>query len=389
MVRGYVDSASIHGVMAAMSNPNVEEWPPWTLWSTVEVTTNLIHNPLLEISPPPGTYAGDYMLMAHAMRCLDPVVSHSRPAPSLLIQAENRVVNWARRYPLSIKKTFDEVQNDKSYRPWLDSTIENNYLVEHSATLNGLFDLAFIPQLAPILNCSEKELHDLWECSRDLKQVKKWSRKQPDTDDFRMVMDAYVLATLLRGRYHYNVATLAGRQSIHHPIRYAVLPKKEKFAEFKLTNTEAFFTSMIIAGSLSEKLVKDRIALLAENIIKARNAGMDLSQKDSNRDAEDVAWDAVKRLNLRFYPRLYTTGYDYLVIVIINCLVCLSLFVSGTDPRWGILTGPAIKKALDFWAQKNVGDLIITEYSHRRARIHNLSEALLGYIKGRWLEGHE
>jgi hypothetical protein len=343
---------------------------------------------MFEIAPGPGSYAGDYGLMDHTMRNLAPIVSHSRPAASSLIQARNRVKMWAGRYPLIVKRAYAEVREDKSYPGWLDWTIAN-FLVEHSATLDGLFDPSFIPQLARHLNCSENELQDVWNRSRDLKQVEQWSRKRPDTDDFRLAIDAYILSSLLRGRYHDHVAEAANVQIMHHPFRYAALPKKKESTVFMSTNTEKYLTSIILAGALSEKKVEDRIALWANNVIEARKAAkigaIDLSQKDSNSVAESLAIDAAKRLDLRTYSRLKAPSLDVLLSLVIDGLSGFALYAWASIPPFVSLpVGPALDATIKYSTGKTLGDKAASLVYQRRTRLRDLAEAVPGRIKGRW-----
>ena len=391
MIRGYIDSASIHGVIAALGVPKIDQWPPWTRQSAIEVTSALINDPLFEIAPGPGSWAGDYGLMDHTMRSLAPIVSHSRPETSWEIQARNRVKSWAGRYPLIVKKAYEKVREDESYPGWLDWGSED-FLVEHSATLDGLFDPVFIPQLARILNCSENELQNVWKRSRDLKQVEQWARKRPDTDDFRLAIDAFVVAALLRGRYHDHIAEAANMQIIHHPIRHGILPKKKETTVFMLTNTEEYLTSIILAGALSEKKVKDRIAVWADNVIKARNAAkiglIALSQKDSNSVAESLAMAAAKRLDLRTYSRLTAIRFEAMSSLIIGGLIYLVLCPwAGIPPGVdliGLPVGLGVRAAIRHKTGRDLGDRIASLLSQRRARLHDLAEAVPGRIKGRW-----
>jgi len=387
VIRGHVDSASIHGVMAALGYQKIDQLPSWTLWSAAEVTSALINDPMFEVAPGPGPYAGDYGLMDHTMRSLAPIVSHSRPANSWLSKAENSVKKWAGRYPLIVKKAYDKVKEDQSFAGWLDYVVKN-FLVEHSATLIGLFNPGFIPQLAVILNCSEKELRVVWNRSCDLKQVEEWSKKRPDTDDFRLAIDAYVIAALLRGRYHEYVSEAAGLQIIHHPLRYAILPAKKESIEFPLTNTEKYFVSIILAGALSEKKVEDRISLWASNVIEAKKAvitgRIDLSHKDSNSIAESLAVDAAKCLDLRIYSRLTTTVFDALSSVLVSGLVSFVLFAWHVTPWIGLPVGPGSTAAIRHMTAKGLGDRAASLLYQRRARLRDLARAVPGRITGRW-----
>jgi hypothetical protein len=204
-----------------------------------------------------------------------------------------------------------------------------------------------------------------------------------------LAIDAYVLAALLRGRYHDHVAEAANLQIMHHPIRYGVLPKKKETTVFVPTNTEKYLTSIILAGALSEKKIKDRIVLWAENVIKARKAAkigaIDLSQKDSNSVAESLAMDVAKRLDLRTYSRLTATSLEALSSLIIDGLVCLGLCPWAGVPPWvGLPVGPGVTAAIRQGTGKSTGEIAASRLYQRRARIRNLAKAVPGRIEGRW-----
>jgi hypothetical protein len=384
---GHIDSASLHGVIAALGYQNIDQWPLWTLWSAAEVTSALINDPMFEIAPGPGTYAGDYGLMDHTMRSLALIISKSQPRNAWREKATNRVKRWVGRYPLNVRKAYEKVRADPSFQGWLDYSIRN-FLVEHSASLDGLFDPIFIPQLSTVLNCSANELRDIWQKSRDLKQVDEWSKKQPDTDDFKLVIDAFVLAAIIRGRYHEYVAEEAGWQVIHHPIRYAILPMKKQSAEFPLTNTEKYFVGIILASAFSEKKIKDRISLWANNVVEAKKAVkigvIDLSGRDSNSMAESLALDAAKRLNLRTYSRLSAAIFDALSILLISSLTSFALYAWGVPPWVGLPVGPGTTAVIRYKTGKGIGDKAASLFSQRDMRLRDLSQVVPGRVKGNW-----
>jgi hypothetical protein len=385
MRNGYVDSASIWGVIAAMSYSRVEEWPEWTKQSAIEVTHALVNDHYLEIAPGPGSFAGAMGLYDHAMRNLAFMVSDSVPAEGVLKHAETRLRKWVSRYHASISAAFGRAMADENMEDWLGWAIPNSW-VWHSAMLEGLFNQGLVPQLALVLGRSEDELHDAWERSCDLKQVKDWAKRQPDSDDFSLVRDAYVLAALLRGRFHDHFAEAADLQIMHHPFRYSFLPKKSETAIVVPTNTEKYFTSIILASAFAERTAKGRIALWAENVAKARRANkegdIDLRHKPSNRRAEEKAVRAAKSADLTLHSRTAAAALD-VILALAQSLTWFGLFSwAGFPPSLAMPMGPAGSATTKLQTGKSPGE-IAASLVYRR-RLSSLSHQVPGRIKGRW-----
>jgi len=390
MTIGHIDSASLHGVTAALGSKGIDKCPPWTLQSITEVTTALVHAPSFEVAPGPGTYAGDYGITSHVMKCMAPVVSHSRPSPGTVRRATNRVKNWVRSRPKSIRKTFEEIRLDESYQPWLDYSIEN-YFVEHTTTLNGLFDRVFIPELALIFNCPQKYLRDVWRLTRDPKVVQIWSKTHPDNDEFKLSVEAFVVAALLRGRLHDHIAQAAEQHIVHHPIRYKVLPPETRNLQFGITDSEKYFNSIIVMSAFSEKRIEDRIAHYSGNIIRAQavRPSLDLSQKDDVALARKAALAAAKKAELRILSsgssRRLPVEIDLLFWITIDKLACFAL---GTWASIPVEDLPLYLHSLDGAATiasgQSVGKIITQAYS--RIGLSKLADSVPGRLRGKWVQ---
>ena len=388
MIRGYADSASIWGVIAALSYEKVKQWPNWTGQSAVEVTCALINDHLLEIAPGPEPYSGAMGPYDHAMRRLVAIVSDASSNDAWRQKAENRVKRWVGQRHGQISTAYAKLREDRNLTEWLDWSIPNAW-VWHSAMLDGLFNRQFIHEVARILGCSEGELQKIWQRSRDLNQVEYWSKKQPDSDDFRLAREAYMVAALLRGRYHDHVAEEANLQILHHPFRYTLLPKKVESTAFVPTNTEMALTSIILASALGEKKVEGRISLWADNVIKAREGvragAVDLRQKTSGALAEDLAIDSANRLGLETYPPGRVRDLDDL-FTFVSGLSWFGLSTwLGIPPVVGLPIPPAAKRVVKSGTGKSPGELITSWLYQRKGRLRNLARAVPGRIRGRWV----
>jgi hypothetical protein len=323
----------------------------------------------------------------HAMHELSSLVTDSAPEKAWLKTADQRVRSFVGRYHPKIRRAHETLVGNKDFVEWLDWAIAHAW-VWHSAMLEGLFNQDLIPQLALILNCAEGEVRQVWERSCDLRQVERWARTRPPDDEFRLATHAYTLAALLRGRYHDHIAEAAGLHIMHHPFRNVLLPKKPQSAAFVPTNTERYFTSIILASALAEKRVNGRISVWTQNVIKGRSAiregAIDLRQKQSDSLAENLAIDAARRLEIRTYPRTAVIAFDALLP-----LVCgLSWFGlsswTGLPPLAGLPIAPTAYLAARLRSGKSPGDLGASWLYRRRGRLRNLARSVPGRITREW-----
>jgi hypothetical protein len=388
MKDAYIDSASLYEVLAALYLREIERWPLWTLQRALEVTCVLTNDDRLFIAPGLRSYPILTGLFDRMVRALIPVLYYPRLDNRYFIKARNRAKRWAGRYCSSLKNAFETIRKDKSFVGYMDWNIAIGW-IEHSEMYQGLFEEDFIPQFSKALNCSENNLREIWTRSCDLRQVEQWSRRRPDTDDFKLASDAYVLSVLLRGRYYDHIAEQVDMQIMHHPVRDVILSKKPIGAAFKPTNVEVYLASIILNAALSEPKLENRLSLWGENVIKARNGRisgiLDLSQKDSDSVARDVAINASKLVDLRSYSNLMALSFDILASSIIDGLVCLVVCPwINIPPETGIPVGPSIAAAFKYKTRKGIGDEMASLIMQRSGRLHDMAIAVPGRIKGVW-----
>jgi hypothetical protein len=384
----YIDSASLYEVLAALHYRKVERWPLWTLKRATEVTCTLINDNRLLVAPWLYSDVSFIGLFDRMMRALTSILYYPKLDNRYSKIARNRVKRWAGHYYPKIRDAFEKVRQDKSFSNYMDWNIAIGWL-EHSAMYQGLFEEDFIPEFSKVLNCSENDLHGIWEKSCNLTQVKQWSEKRPDTDDFKLAADAYVLSVLLRGRYYDHIAEQTDMQIMHHPVREFVLSQKKAGAIFKPTNTEEYLTSIILSSALAEQKMENRLSLWAENVINARKARIqgciDLSQKDSDSVARDTAINYSKLIDLRGYSKLTASSFDVLSSLVIDGLVCVVLCPwIGIPPEAGIPVGPLIAAAYKYKTQKGIGDRVAHLVTTRSGRLHDMAIAVPGRIRGIW-----
>lgn len=194
---GYIDNASLHGVIAALTYQDIESIPIWTSDAALATTALLATNPTLqvEVAASPRLYAGPRGLYDYMRISLPRVFfCDSKPLDSVLTTATKRVKRWVRRNLPRVKQIWLNTQHDPSFAKWLEWSIKYAW-VEHTMMHGGLFDPVFVPELALILNTSETELYQILEISRDPREVQQWVRDDLNRPACELAAQAYALSS--------------------------------------------------------------------------------------------------------------------------------------------------------------------------------------------------
>lgn len=388
---GFIDTASVSGVAGAFTYDHWNDWPEWTLQAAVEVTSALCNDYTLQVAPGPGLYYGAYGLTERIMLPLAKggLVFNGKISTSKHKEAEEESRSWARDNSSKVQRLFeDELFPDANLQAWLDRAI-SHFWVDHSRMLGGLFNPEFITELAPILSCTPKDLNRIWQLSCDLRRVTDWVKTRPNSEDFKIARNAYVLSALLRGRYHDHIAEQSKRKIMHHPFRRnAFLPRREEVAQYSPTNTEVYLTSILLTSALSEKKTDNRIVLWAENLIKARGLAkvkaIDLSHKDNDSIAKDHIISVFKRNNFRTHGRKLALGLDVLSSLIISTFTFGLCGWLGVPPPLGWPVGPTATFISKKISGRSIGEHIAHKATTSERHLNELAEALSGRLVGKW-----
>lgn len=386
---GYIDSASLHGVIAALTYSSIESWPAWTSNAAIATTGLLATNPLLrvEVAASPSPYVGACGLYDHMRLALtSTVVADSKPEHSVTADARQRLRRWTRRNLARVKQIWQDTEEDSSFAEWLDWSIKHAW-IEHAMMHNGLFDPAFVPELAILLNCSEPELHRILELSQNPREVAQWVREDLNEPICELAVQAYVISALLRGRFHDHLAEAQDLLIMHHPLRDRILAYKSKNVAFVATDSEVFFIKILLFSALCEKRIEDRISLWADNIVKTRLGldKVDLRQRDSEAKAIEAARETVKKLNLRVHPRRVTKAIDISADVATGSLITVLCWWSGVplleSSAIGILGDVGIRESVKELLRDSMGSKVAARLYGRAKRLSNLATAGPGRIE--------
>lgn len=310
---GWIDSMSITQVVQAF-----EVWPksssPYGWYVPGAVTVLLIFTDNVGLAPG---------LSARKTVSSGPVGFLTRELIRAGVLSRPDFVNSVRK--LAIRQTqhrvnryCDKIINDyreflarnlEDVRGWMDWSIRSAW-VEHTQSFGNLIDAQFIPQLARILDVTEKDLLDLHKLTGALDVVKHFGRRQPNTDAFNMTYECFLLGALLRGLYHDYLARQGTQQVAHHPFREVLLPKTAtQSLVYEETNVESYLANIVLHSTLLEKKLECRLARWADNIGRIRAANrlgyeeIDLRPIEDPDLAKKKAMEAAKIVGIAVHPR--------------------------------------------------------------------------------------
>lgn len=372
MVEGFVDAASAYaGILTlARKSPSDSFRMEWDV--ALAVTATFISANQIKLLPSPrpeGPASGPYGIL---LKNLGDAVSRITLPGSSTTLALRKTKRWAADNAGKISQmlgSFAASQSDEAR--WLESNISNVWQ-EHVLRQRGMFDKDFIPQLAVVLNTSRSELERMWALSADQALVSELVKKRPDSDTFRLVCNAYVASTLLRGRYHNYAARESQVQILSHPIGDAIRlnPRGAEPIKIESSNTERYLASIALAGAFAERDHQSRVATWIENVLALRRARdqVNLDPKDLDETARDVAIDAAKKFGVRVHSRRLETFIDAGVLLGSLPLTCFVLtpwenvafgvIATGLSTRWKIGQEVARTLATTRWNLKKLSQMV-------------------------------
>src|SRR5215217_3971421 len=199
MSEGYIDSASVYEVVEALSYGRPEECAPWAWQGALVTSCALACTENIKVAPNPARPEGASGPYDALLTALGGNLRISQPGEGVVRAAQETTKKWATQQREVIQTAYEQLKGTEAFGKWLDWVLPNVWS-EHARRLNGLFDPAFIPQIAPIIGVDKKDLSSILPLSRDLKVVTDYANRRPDEDNFRKMLDAYVVSILIRGR---------------------------------------------------------------------------------------------------------------------------------------------------------------------------------------------
>ena len=382
MIDAHIDAMSTWEVISTLHHPDPSKCYPWAWKTAVELTYSLLSTAHIKMAPAPSIHGAGAGFQTYLTKTLGPVIALLQPQPEKRKVALRRTQEWARRNPHKLREVIDTLFADNvNFHQWLDIAL-SYALLEHSSRLGGLFNEEFIPYLARAFDVSETDLRLVWAKSKQPAVLKEFSRKRPDNEEFWLMARAFVLAAVIRGRFHEIIAKASDIQIIQHPMRApAALPiKKRGNAIHAVPNTRMYLANIIVAAAFSEKTIERRIACWADNLIAVRTRSLsddfDLHPRNDDDATRSRAVAAAKVLGVRAHSRYLETALEISWVLGVGTLTSFALH------QWPSLIASLVAGAVGI--RKPVGRLIAATVYERPSRLSDLATAGPGRIERVW-----
>ena len=333
MTSSFLDGAAILGALEALNSRNPTRASPWALQSAIEVTTALLLLPEIQLSPIPelhNTATGPYGV---ALAELSSLVDQTPADDVTRRQALLTTQKWARENRARLREALDGLHVNPSYEAWI-TWITRNQWPDHVRRHGGLYELTFASPIAAVLGVTRQELEKLRDSTTTQVDLQRLTSRM-DSDDARLLSDAFTLSTLLRGRYYETLSRKTGTHVLHHPIREPVLMRlpSDRRTALPLSNTAWYMSTMLFSCAYHER-PRDRAQSWASSVRAARlriqSGEIDVGDKGNDEIALTVASRGARRLDLRTHPAWIDRTLDALTAVGVGTLVQFELtgFVS-------------------------------------------------------------
>lgn len=385
--RGFIDSASIHGVVEALSYGKSEPRPTWTNQSAYEVTATLLTNDGFGVAPPPGRPNGtaDETLSEMLSRLEGFRSEPPRSSSEAVAAAREKLASWVRENTAEVVDIVKRTREDESFEGWLDRA-RTLFWREHACVNGGLFSTDLIDEIALVLNCPRKELEQVQARTRRRDVIDRWAERAPNTREFELASNAYVIAALLRGRLHDALANADGRiHLLSHPFRQYVLEGRPETARFVADNSMRRLLAILVELPATERNPIARATLWAENLSLARTMlpRVMLKRKENDDAAIDEAVRVAKLMGLRTYSAHHKRldrifGLAAAAVSIKFAGLALARWVPADVLEEGTRVADAVAGAYVIGA----ADSLTSRVTGRRSRLAELTRAAPGRVAG-------
>ena len=166
-----------------------------------------------------------------------------------------------------------------------------------------------------MLDIQPGEVLRVQSLSSDARFIAALAARRPESDDFRLIRDAYVVSSLLRGRYHDYAAENSQMQILAHPVREPIYRPLRSASRIpiQISNTQRYLANITVAAAFGERSHETRVASVGvENVLRLRRGRdqINLAQKDRDETARDTAVEAARKVGVRVHSRLLENVLD-------------------------------------------------------------------------------
>lgn len=375
MTKGFIDSASVHGALAALSLGKKAAWPLWDRQSLLETTYVLLQSET-NIVPGPGTYGGASGQFRHVVTGLPGLESKKYQREA----AEKLTRIWLGRHRPVLARAWAHGTSHPSFSHWASSS-RRLFWFHHVRMHGALFNREFIPPMSQILECSPSDLQRVHELSTNPSTMRTWATSDRLTEDMKLAEQGWLLASLIRGKYHEFLAQNVGIHLLSHPFRQGIECELRVGETQPILNSEEYFVKTIIGTALLESTADRRVRTWVDAIAKARRAistgQIALPDATDQADAERHAATAAQIVGLPGTSALVRRSLD------VTAAVGLGVLLAIVIKPWGGVLGPASLQLYRYVRGVSVGDDLARAILSTKRRFRTLARSVPGRIERR------
>jgi hypothetical protein len=260
-----LDSALLHDAFCALWLGKQEHWTAWNHQCLMDATHLLLFDNVGIVAGPghsrgrpvPGDEAD---LVKDLPKLLQPPQE---------LGAKGKLNRWLGHTGKPLHKAWEKTLREPELEQWRELR-RKMFWDRHIRVNDGLFNKEHLSAIAATLNVSMRDLQDAHRLSTNPKVVARWA-KGDDGDVIQLADDAYLISSLIRGKYHEYVARELRMQLAAHPHREVIGTQVGTKTKLPASNTSQYFERILIGSALSERS-KRRVPTWRDNLLKARHA---------------------------------------------------------------------------------------------------------------------
>ena len=318
-----LDSASLYEILTLLRKDKIDYASKWTIKSSFLATSLLVTCPHFKLPPSPAGLnksKGEYELL---LRSLSNIVSVANISGNVLCSTDllNKTNEFIVSQKKRLKKDFINDFSTPEVQLWIEEGVNYRWQKDFIRK-NGIFDRDIIPAIAIFTGMTVKELSLLWTfCNR--KSVLDDIIQHTDSDEYKMITNAYLAAAIIRGIYHDYVAKYISNQIYHHPLRKGYLPEdsldKNSILNVEFPLSFKLYILLILSCSFQEKQLRSRIDTFVHNVSLSREAYAKEIICFNEHNFYDAAIDEAIRnariAKIRAYPKYSDSLINFLIIL--------------------------------------------------------------------------
>lgn len=307
--RTLLDFASFADLSYVLDQRRAPRRYSWSYQCAYETTCLLVSMDTINLAPamPRSAPSGPSAVLLSA---LGTSIKQYRVAKQLQNAAHVATQSWADQAENQkligkfVRPPVDRAESDARYLESAFLESEKRYWPHTVMETQGLFDAAFLPQIARIVDVPLSDLEALYTVTKERPQLLKKPEVSFNGEQISILERSFLASVLLRGVYREGYARNV--QVLHHPYRGSFFDQLGVGASerlFSSTNSVRALASILIEASMRQKGGESRIRHYATSIqilrAAAKHGRVNLKDVDQDDTALKDAADAMIRLGIR------------------------------------------------------------------------------------------